>query len=62
MFTGRALDMTTRRIILMPKLAPKPAPQMLPNKERPAHRIMRGPTGGLIGIDQEVVTLTWPLR
>jgi len=21
---------------------------------------MRGPTGGLIGIDQEVVTLTWP--
>jgi hypothetical protein len=33
-----------------------------PKIERPPHRKMRGPPGGLIGIDQEVVTLTWPLR
>jgi hypothetical protein len=28
--------------------------------ERPAHRKMRGPPGGLIGIDQGVVTLRGP--
>jgi len=32
------------------------------NVERPAGIEACGPPGGLFGIDQEVVTLTWPLR
>jgi len=32
------------------------------NNKRPAGSSTCGPSGGLFGIDQEVVTLTWPLR
>jgi len=32
----------------------------IPKSERPM--LSHGPRGGLVGINQEVVTLTWPLR
>jgi len=64
---AKAALVVTPRLEVVPKAA-KNRPALAgavggscgPEIEQPAHQKMRGPPGGLIGIDQEVVTLRGP--